>query len=293
MAFLNVWVLAARPKTLPAAVAPVVVGGAAAAADDVFAWDRLIVALVAALAIQVGVNYANDLADARAGADTEHRVGPTRAVAAGLIAPATMRLGIAAAFTVAGIAGIYLIAVAGWVVAAIGVASIAAALAYTGGPWPYGYHGLGEVFVFVFFGLVATAGTRYLFDNSVPAAAWVGGVAMGCFAAAILEANNIRDLDTDGAAGKRTLAVVIGAGRARKLFTATIAAAYGSVAVGVAFGWMPLWCLVAWVTAPLALAVIRTVASATEPRSLIGALVATARLQLATAALLAAGLLLG
>jgi 1,4-dihydroxy-2-naphthoate polyprenyltransferase len=271
----------------------VAVGASIAAADGVFAVDRFLVILVAALAIQVGVNFANDLADARSGADTEHRIGPTRAVAGGLIAAESMKLGIIAAFALAAAAGVYLIAVAGWVIAVIGVTSILAALAYTGGPWPYGYHGLGEVFVFIFFGLAATAGTRYVFDRTAPAAAWICGVVMGCFAAAILEANNIRDLETDRAAAKHTLAVLLGRRRARLLYAATLAAAFGTIAIAAAGGAIPAWCALGVLAAPFAVPLTRTVFTTVDGPALIAALVGTARLQLVTAALLVAGFLLG
>ncbi|MGB5657281.1 MAG: 1,4-dihydroxy-2-naphthoate octaprenyltransferase, partial [Acidimicrobiia bacterium] len=180
---MNPWVLAARPATLPAGVAAVVVGSALAAADGVFRWDAFAVTLFAAIAIQIGVNYANDLADAQKGADTEARIGPTRAVAAGLLTPGQMKRGIAVVFGLAAVAGVYLIWLAGGVILAIGIVSIIAALGYTNGPIPYGYYGLGEVFVFVFFGLVATVGTRYVYDRAAPADAWMSGVSMGLLAA--------------------------------------------------------------------------------------------------------------
>ena len=194
---MNPWVLAARPATLPAGVAAVVVGSALAGADGVFRWDAFLVTLFAAIAIQIGVNYANDLADAQKGADTAARIGPTRAVAAGLLTPGQMKRGIVTMFGLAAVAGCYLVWLAGWVILAIGIVSIIAALGYTNGPVPYGYYGLGELFVFVFFGLVATAGTRYVYDRTAPADAWLSGVSMGLLAAAILVANNVRDIETD------------------------------------------------------------------------------------------------
>ena len=169
----------------------------------------MIVILVSALAIQIGVNFANDLADAVKGADTEERIGPLRTVSSGLVSPSEMRLAIGVAFGIAALGGIYLIWIAGWVIFVIGVVSIIAALGYTNGPIPYGYYGLGEFFVFIFFGLVATAGTRYVYDTSIPSEAWVGGVIMGLLAMAILEANNIRDIDTDAEAKKKTIAVIV------------------------------------------------------------------------------------
>ena len=289
---MNPWVLAARPATLPAGVAAVVVGSALAGADGVFAWDLFLVTLFAAVAIQIGVNFANDLADAEKGADTEARIGPTRAVAAGLLTPGQMKRGIVVVFGLAALAGLFLIAMAGWVILAIGLVSIVAALGYTNGPVPYGYYGLGEVFVFVFFGLVATVGTRYVYDRSAPADAWWCAVAMGLLAAAILVANNVRDVDTDRDAGKRTLAVILGRTAARWLYTAMIAGAYVAVVGPVAIGVLPAWALLSLASAPLAIAPVRTILTETAGPPLIGVLKATARLQLAFAALLAIGVLI-
>lgn len=289
---MNPWVLAARPATLPAGVAAVVVGSALAAADGVFRWDALVVTLFAALAIQVGVNYANDLADAQKGADTEARIGPTRAVAAGLLTSGQMKRGIAVAFVLAAIAGVYLIWLAGWVILAVGIVSIIAALGYTNGPIPYGYYGLGEVFVFVFFGLVATVGTRYVYDRAAPADAWISGVSMGLLAAAILVANNVRDIETDRVAGKRTLAVIFGRQAARWMYTMMVFAAYAVIAVAVAAGVLPTWAMVTFVSLALAVQPVRTIFTQTEGPPLIGVLKATARLQLVFAALLALGVLI-
>ncbi len=285
------WVGAARPPTLWAAVAPVVVGSALAAFDEAFREDVLVVTLFAAVAIQVGVNFANDLADAERGADDASRIGPTRAVSSGLISPASMRRGIVAAFGVAAVAGVYLIWVAGWVVAVIGIVSIIAALGYTGGPYPYGYHGWGEVFVFVFFGLVATAGTRYVYDATTTSAAWVSGVVMGLLAAAILEANNIRDIGTDPTAGKKTLAVLVGRRTARVLFVASVAGAFVVVAAGALSGTLPAWMALGMLAAPLAARPIRLVTTEITGPPLSRALKDTARLQVVVALLMAAGAL--
>lgn len=289
---MNPWVLAARPATLPAGVAAVVVGSALAAADGVFRWDALVVTLFAALAIQVGVNYANDLADAQKGADTEERIGPTRAVAAGLLTSGQMRQGIAIAFGLAAIAGAYLIWLAGWVILAIGIVSIIAALGYTNGPIPYGYYGLGEVFVFVFFGLVATVGTRYVYDRAAPADAWMSGISMGLLAAAILVANNVRDIETDRLAGKRTLAVIFGRQPARWMYTMMVFVAYAVIALAVAAGVLSSWAMLTFVSIPLAVQPVRTIFTQTEGPPLIGVLKATARLQLVFATLLALGVLI-
>ncbi len=289
---MNAWLLASRPATLPAAAAPVVVGSALAAASGVFRWDALIVTLFAALSIQVGVNFANDLADAQRGADTEARIGPTRAVATGLLSAGQMKRGIMVAFGLAAIAGVYLIWLAGWVILAIGIVSIIAALGYTNGPIPYGYYGLGELFVFIFFGLVATVGTRYVYDRTAPADAWVGGIAIGLLAAAILVANNVRDTDTDRVAGKRTLAVLLGRNPARWLYVVMVLGSFAVVAAAVVLGTLPAWSLLTLLALPLTISPIRTIFTETAGPPLIGVLKSTARLQLVFATLLAVGVLI-
>jgi 1,4-dihydroxy-2-naphthoate octaprenyltransferase len=201
-----------------------------------------------------------------------------------------MYRGIGVAFGAAAVGGVYLIWYAGWPIFVIGVVSIIAALGYTNGPIPYGYYGLGELFVFIFFGLVATAGTRYVFSPSVPSAVWTGGVVMGLLAAAILEANNIRDIDTDRQAGKRTLAVILGRDRARTLYVGTVAGAFVVVLFGSLVGWLPFMCLIALVVAPLTVPLIRTVRTETSGPPLIGVLKGTAQIQLFTGLLLALGI---
>jgi len=282
--------MAARPATLLASVASVLVGTASAWRDGVFALLPFVVVFVAALAIQVGVNFANDLADAARGADTEARIGPQRAVSSGVITANEMKRGIVIAFSVAALAGVYLIWYGGWPIFVIGVISILAALGYTNGPIPYGYYGLGEVFVFVFFGLVATAGTRYVFSHSVPAAVWAGGVVMGLLAAAILEANNLRDIETDREAKKHTLAVIIGRRWARRLFAATIVIAYITIIFSVSLGFLPGMSLIALIVAPLGVPLVETVYTETTGPPLIGVLKGTAQLQLFTGLLLSLGI---
>jgi len=289
----NPYVLAARPATLPAAVAPVLVGSALAAGDAVFRWDAFVVILFAALAIQIGVNFSNDLADAQRGADTADRVGPPRAVSSGLLTPAQMKRGILVAFGLAALAGLYLIWLGGWVILLIGVASIIAALAYTSGPLPYGYYGLGELFVFVFFGLAATVGARYVYDRTAPADAWWAAMAMGLLATAILVANNVRDIDTDRAAGKRTLAVIIGDDAGRLVYAGMVAGAFVVVGVAVVIGVLPNWSLLALVAIPRAGILIRSMSGETSAPALIGILKGTARLQLIFAVLLSVGILAG
>ncbi|MEA3510984.1 MAG: 1,4-dihydroxy-2-naphthoate polyprenyltransferase [Actinomycetota bacterium] len=285
------WILASRPATLPAAAAPVIVGSALAGAAGAFRWDAFVVILFAALAIQVGVNFANDLADAEKGADTEARIGPTRAVATGLLSAGQMKGGIMIAFGLAAVAGTYLIWLAGWVILAIGVVSIIAALGYTNGPIPYGYYGLGELFVFIFFGLVATVGTRYVYDQTAPVDAWVSGIAMGLLAAAILVANNVRDSDTDRTAGKRTLAVILGRRPARWLYAVMVLGAFVVIAIGIALGTLPGRSSLTLLALPLTVSPIRTIFTETGGPPLIGVLKGTARLQLVFAALLAVGVL--
>jgi 1,4-dihydroxy-2-naphthoate octaprenyltransferase len=289
---MNPWVLASRPATLPAGAAPVIVGSSLAGAAGVFRWDALVVILFSALAIQVGVNFANDLADAQKGADTETRIGPPRAVATGLLSAEHMKRGIVIAFGLAAIAGVYLIWLAGWVILAIGVISIIAGLGYTNGPIPYGYYGLGELFVFIFFGLVATVGTRYVYDQTAPADAWVSGISMGLLAAAILVANNVRDSDTDRVAGKRTLAVVLGRNPTRVLYAAMVLGSFAVVAAAVPVGTLSTWSLLTLLALPLTVPPIRTIFTETAGPPLIGVLKETARLQLFFAALLAVGVLI-
>lgn len=287
---LTSWVLASRPATLWAAVAPVLVGTALAVRAGVFSWDAFVVTMIAALLIQVGVNFANDVADGTRGTD-EHRIGPQRAVASGLITPRQMWFGIGAAFGSAAVAGLYLIKLGGPWILVIGVVSILAALGYTNGPIPYGYYGLGEFFVFVFFGLVATAGTRYVFDRSLEAGAWVGGVSMGLLASAILLANNVRDIETDEAAGKRTLAVTLGRTAGVALFAFCIVGSITIPAIAVAFDWMPVGVLATLLALPIGLPLVRTLRRERTGPALIGVLKGTARLQLVVAVLLAIGII--
>lgn len=286
----GVWIMAARPATLSAGVAPVLIGSASAWRDGVFVFLPFVVVLFAVIAIQVGVNYANDLADALKGADTDARIGSQRAVASGVITPTGMRRGIAVAFGLAVLGGIYLISYAGWPILVIGVVSIIAALGYTNGPVPYGYYGLGELFVFVFFGLVATVGTRFVFGSSIPPEAWVGGIIMGLLAAAILEANNIRDIETDEAAGKRTLAVLTGRTWARRMYAGMLGLSFFIIGFGSLVGILPPLCVMALIIAPLSIPLIKTIYTETTGPPLIEVLKGTAQLQILVALLLSLGI---
>jgi 1,4-dihydroxy-2-naphthoate octaprenyltransferase len=206
----SIWIAAARLRTLPAAVVPVLVGTAVAYATHAIAWGPALAALGGALAIQIGTNFANDVFDAERGADGPDRIGPLRAVSAGLISAAAMKRAMIAAFVVASAFGLYLTATVGWPIVAIGVASIIAGIAYTGGPYPLGYHGLGDIFVLAFFGFVAVCGTAFVQLGNVPALAVWAALPVGALATAIIVVNNLRDRPTDARAGKRTLAVRLG-----------------------------------------------------------------------------------
>ncbi|HZR15159.1 MAG TPA: 1,4-dihydroxy-2-naphthoate polyprenyltransferase [Acidimicrobiia bacterium] len=284
----SIWIAGARPRTLVISITPVLVGTAAASIDGPTIWWRALAALVVAVALQVGVNYANDYSDGVRGTDRERR-GPLRLTASGLASPTAVKRAAAIAFTLAAVVGLVVsIVVSPWLLL-VGAAAIAAAVLYTGGPRPYGYEGLGEVSVLVFFGFVATAGSAFVQLHDIPAVAWWGSLAMGLPACAILLANNVRDVTTDVEAGKRTLAVRIGAVNARRLFVACIAGAFVAVlAVGVSH---PL-ALLGLLAIPFALGPCRLVLTRADPPGLVAALVATTRLQLVLGVLLTVGLAL-
>lgn len=287
---MNVWLEAARPKTLSAGVVPVLVGTASVAQQEFILW-RFVAALAVAVAVQVGVNYANDYFDAAKGVDTAERLGPRRAVGSGLVPPHRMRRAMIAAFGFAAIAGIAVSAAAGWWLVGLGALCFAAAVAYSGGPRPYASAGLGELFVFLFFGLVATVFSAYVQTEEFAAVAVAAAVPVGLISVAILEANNLRDLPTDAAAGKRTLAVRLGDRSTRRLYTALIPAIFLSLpAVAVAAA--SPWPLLALLAIPLAVRPAQAVIRGATGRRLIPVLAGTARLQLAFGLLLSAGLLL-
>jgi 1,4-dihydroxy-2-naphthoate octaprenyltransferase len=282
---------AARPRTLPAAVSPVLVG--TAAAERFSAW-RMAAALVVALAVQIAVNYANDYFDGVRGVDTEERRGPRRAVAAGLVTPAAMRRAMVVALGVAALAGLALAAAAGWELLLVGALCFVAALGYSGGPRPYASAGLGELSVFVFFGLIATAGSAYVQDEALRWLPVVAAVPVGLLSVALLVVNNLRDIPTDERAGKRTLAVRLGARVTFDLYMATVNVAILCTGV-VAFVALSLWPALGFAALPLAIVAQNRAAAgmrADDPAQLIGALAATGRLQLVYGLLLSAGLVL-
>jgi 1,4-dihydroxy-2-naphthoate octaprenyltransferase len=290
MASLMEWVEGARPRTLPAAISPVLVGTGAAAAIGDSDVGYGILALAVSLLLQVGVNYANDYSDGIRGTDTA-RVGPVRLVGQGLAAPSSVKAAAYLSFFSAAVFGLALVAISQtWIFIPIGVACIIAAWRYTGGTNPYGYRGLGEVMVFIFFGLVATLGTLYTQTLTLTIPGLLGAVGVGALASAILVANNLRDRPSDAASGKNTLAVRLGDARTRRLWIVLVAAAL-LAAVGCAV-WRP-WSLLALASAGLALGPLRAVRSGATGPALIPVLAGTGKLQLGYAVLLALGLALG
>lgn len=320
MGALRIWAMAARPWTLPAALAPVFVGSAAAwhalqqgvgvfrdvtqtvigepasasivvaSGTDEFRWLAFLAALFGAIFIQIGTNLANDYSDAKRGADTVDRLGPVRVTASGLAAPRRVLVATALAFALATLCGVYLAFAVGPILIAVGLVSIAAGILYTGGPKPYGYEGLGEVFVFVFFGLVAVNGSYYVQLEQIDLAPVILSIPVGLLSAAILVVNNVRDIDTDRRAGKRTLAVRLGRERTRTLYVAMVALSYLSLPLVLVAGgeWAPA--LVGLLSAPLALRPIRAVRERTDGPALNGALADTGALLGAFALLVAISL---
>ena len=282
------WVAGARPRTLPAALAPVLVGTGAAAALDGFRPIPALLALVVALALQVAVNYANDYSDGRRGTDAD-RVGPMRLVGSGAAPARQVLVAAGLSFALAAVAGLALAALSSWWLIAVGAVCIAAAWTYTGGPLPYGYRALGEVFVFVFFGLVAVVGTTYVQTLAVEGLAVAASVPVGLQVVALLVVNNLRDVRGDAAVGKRTLAVLLGERATRTFFVALIA---GALVAVLGIGVLRPWALLGLLATPLAVPPVRTVLRGGTGPALIGALQATGVLTLATGLLLALGLAL-
>lgn len=287
----QIWLMAARVPTLPAAVVPVVVGTAVAMAQGSLRPMVLVAALLASLLIQIGTNLANDYFDFVHGADTTTRLGPVRVTQSGLLAPATVRLATILTFSAAAVIGLYLVLVGGWPILIVGLAAIAAGVLYTGGPWPLGYHGLGDLFAFVFFGPIAVLGTAYLHGAALTNRLWLAALPIGCLVTAILVVNNLRDIDTDRAAGKRTLAVYLGRTGTRIEYVLLLAVTYLAPVVQWLLNLGSIWLWLPWLTLPLAISLGRcvtgTVGSALNP-----ALKGTARLELIFGLLLAVGLLL-
>lgn len=287
------WVVASRPATLPAAAVPVLVGAAAAVSEGAsFRASIFVVTIVAALLIQIGTNFANDYSDFRRGADHDGRLGPARVTQTGMLSLEAVRMGIVVAFALAAISGIYLSWIGGWTIVLIGLLSIICGLAYTGGPWPFGYHGLGDVFVFIFFGVVAVTGTAFLQMGQWSAMALVMSVPVGLLVTNILVINNLRDLPTDRAAGKNTLAVRLGQRRTRMQYALFIALAYLVPAYVGLSKTSHRWLLLPWISAPIAALLVRRVTGGVSGRELNPVLKQSGLLLLLFGVLLSAGLLL-
>jgi len=288
---LEIWWLAARPKTLPAAAAPVIVGAAVALFERQMRPLPALAALLAALLLQIGANLANDVFDFHKGADTHQRLGPMRVTQAGLLTPRQVTIGMWVVFALAAVLGIYMALVSGWPVIAIGLASILAAIAYTWGPLPFGYHGLGEVFVFLFFGLAAVAGTYYVQALRVSPLAWWSALPMGFLSSAILVVNNLRDIDTDREAGKKTLAVLLGPAKTHVEYVLLLMSAY---LIPLAIWWLqlaPAWVLLSWLSLPLAVNLVGIIYRE-KGRPLNRALAGTGRLELVFGILFSLGLVI-
>lgn len=259
--------------------------------DKVFRFDAFFCALLASCSIQIAANFANDASDAKRGVDSD-RVGPPRMVSSGVISSTTMWKATVLVLILGCVASLPLVRIAGWPVIAIGVASVVAMLTYVGGPLPYGYRGFGEISVFIFFGLVATVGTRFVHNPTIPTSAWWLGSVMGLMASAILVSNNLRDIEHDAQSGKRTLAVILGGNRTRLLYQVLLTAAFLIIGVSAAIETTPRPTALALVSIPMLRPLFKTARSEANPIRLIGLLVATARLQLVVSALLAASLIL-
>jgi 1,4-dihydroxy-2-naphthoate polyprenyltransferase len=289
---LRSWLHAARPATLPAAVVPVLVGTAAGVVEGAFRPLPFVAALIAALLIQIGTNFANDLFDFHNGADTAERLGPVRVTQSGLISPEQVKLATFLTFGAAMLVGLYLVTVGGWPILVIGLLALVCGIAYTGGPWPLGYHGLGDLFVFIFFGVIAVAGSAYLQTGDLSGLALAASVPVGLLVTNILVVNNLRDIRTDHVAGKRTLAVRIGERATRSQYLLFTAGAYLVPLLlwlgGVASGWMVL----PWLSLPLGISLARSVQGRSTGRALIPVLKRTGQLHLLFGLLFAAGLLL-
>jgi 1,4-dihydroxy-2-naphthoate octaprenyltransferase len=291
---MRIWLMAARPRTLPAAIAPVLVGTAAAVewSGELPRPVAFIAALIASIFIQIGTNLANDYSDAKRGADTADRLGPVRVTSAGLVTPRRVLIATWVAFGIAVACGVYLAVVAGIVILLIGALSIAAGVLYTGGPRPYGYAGLGEVFVFLFFGLVAVNGSYYVQIEQLDALPLGLSISVGFLATAILVVNNVRDIETDRRAGKMTLAVRMGRSNAVALYAILVLGAYAVLPIALVAGDASLLPLIGFASLPLAIRPLRTISSRTDGPALNGALAATGALLGVFSLLVSAGLLI-
>lgn len=284
------WIIAARPRTLPAAIVPVLVGAALAAHEGHFSWLPFIAALLASLLIQIGTNYVNDVFDFLKGAD-KNRKGPIRATQSGMVTPRQMFIAIALVFGLAMLFGVYLISVGGWPILIIGIASILAGIAYTAGPFPLAYNGLGDLFAFLFFGVVAVVGTYYTQTLHFSGLAFGISIPVACLVTAIIVVNNCRDIETDRVVNKRTLAVMMGDVVTRYYFAGLIGIAYGVVTgLGLQYS---LWWLLPWLSAPLAVKLVIDLWQAKQGIEFNRCLAATARLHMIFGLLLALSLIVG
>jgi len=286
----NAWMLAIRPRTLPAAAAGVMMGGALAWQDGFLRIDALLVCLFAALLLQIGSNLANDVFDYERGTDTSERLGPTRVTQAGLLTPSQVKTGMAVVFGVAAMLGLYLAYLGGLPIILIGIAAIISAIAYTGGPFPLGYYGLGDIFVFIFFGLASVAGTYYVQAGFVSAAAWWMTIPPGMIITAILVVNNLRDLENDRKASKRTLAVIFGERATKTQYIICLVLAYLIMPITSWVGIVPWTSLLTWISLPIAYQAAR-VTLTQKGRPLNAALASTGQTALLFSLLFWAGLL--
>jgi 1,4-dihydroxy-2-naphthoate polyprenyltransferase len=289
--FLHAWWLGIRPKTLPASIAGVVTGIALAIHDNKFHFGPALAALGVGVLLQIASNLANDVFDFEHGTDTDERLGPTRVTQAGMLAPRQVKIGLIIAVGLAIVLGIYLAFIAGWPVILIGLAAIASAILYTGGPFPLGYHGLGDLFVFLFFGLAAVAGTYFVQTGRVEGEVWWMAVSIGLLVVNLLVVNNLRDIPTDRKAGKFTMAILLGERGSRWEYVLFQGIAYGIVLVMVLLNALPVWALLSWLSIPMAYRAARIVLTQ-DGRQLNPALGKTSQLAFIYGFLLLAGIII-
>jgi len=286
----QVWWMAIRPRTLPAAISGVIAGLAVAIDEGQVRIPQTLAALAIALLLQIGSNLANDVFDHERGADAGRLHGPTRVTESGLLSPQQVKLGMIVVFALAGVLGLYLAATVNWILIPIGALAILAAVAYTGGPFPLGYHGLGDVFVFLFFGLTSVAGTVYLNLSRISAAGWGMSVPLGLLIVGILVVNNLRDIEADRQANKRTLAVRFGARFSKSEYVACVVVSYLAMLLFCLFGILPWWSMLTWLSLPMAVKNVRVVLTA-KGRTLNTALGGTGQLALIFGVLFLAGMI--